>query len=109
MTNLDQDVATEPPEMTGLDSKKEQQQELPVPKTGASKEANIDNFEIPSGGDYLYPFTVSMALLQDFTLAGIQMYNEFARELSKINGYWLNIFWNAWGEASESDKKGENE
>jgi hypothetical protein len=50
-----------------------------------------------------------MALLQDFTLAGIQMYNEFARELSKINGYWLNIFWNAWGEASESDKKGENE
>ena len=107
--NLDQDIATEPLGTTGLDSKKEQQQELPVPETGASKEANIDNFEIPSGGDYLYPFTVSMALLQDFTLAGIQMYNEFARELSKINGYWLNILWNAWGEGSESDKKSENE
>ena len=82
---------------------------MPVPETGASKEANIDNSEIPSGGDYLYPFTVSMALLQDFTLAGIQMYNEFARELSKINGYWLNIFWNAWGEGLESDEKSENE
>ena len=108
MTNLDQDIATEPL-TTGLDSKKEQQQELPVPETGASKEANIDNSEIPSGGDYFYPFTVSMALLQDFTLAGIQMYNEFAREFSKINGYWLNILWNAWGEGSESDKKSENE
>ena len=109
VTNLDQDIATEPLGTTGLDSKKEQQQELPVPETGASKEANIDNSEIPSGGDYFYPFTVSMALLQDFTLAGIQMYNEFAREFSKINGYWLNILWNAWGEGSESDKKSENE
>jgi hypothetical protein len=94
---------------TGLDSKKEQQQELPVPETGASKEANIDNSEIPPGGDYFYPFTVSMALLQDFTLTGLQMYNELAREFSKISGYWLNILWNAWGEGSESDKKSENE
>ena len=109
VTNLDQDIATEPLGTTGLDSKKEQQQELPVPETGANKEANIDNSEIPSGGDYFYPFTVSMALLQDFTLAGIQMYNEFAREFSKINGYWLNILWNAWGEGSENDKKSENE
>src|SRR5712692_7605053 len=108
VTNLDQDIATEPLETTGLDSKKEQQRELPVPETGASKEANIDNFEIPSVGDYFYPFTVSRALFQDFTLAGIQMYNEFAREFSKINGYWLNILWNAWGEGSESDKKSEN-
>ncbi|MDQ6864251.1 MAG: hypothetical protein M3044_10540 [Thermoproteota archaeon] len=109
VTNLDHDIATEPLETTGLDSKKEQQQKLAVPETGASKEASIDNFEIPSGVDYLYPFTVSMALLQDFTLAGIQMYNEFARELSKINGYWLNIFWKPWGKGSESNKKGENE
>jgi hypothetical protein len=109
VTNLYQDIATEPHGTTGLDSKKEQQQELPVPETGASKEANIDNSEIQSGGDYFYPFTVSMALLQDFTLAGIQMYNDFAREFSKINGYWLNILWNAWGEGSESDKKSENE
>ncbi|MGB6674191.1 MAG: hypothetical protein WBE34_17320 [Candidatus Nitrosopolaris sp.] len=106
VTNLGQDNATE---ATGLDSKKEQQQELPAPETGANKEANIDNSEIPSGGDYFYPFTLSMALLQDFTLAGIQMYNEFAREFSKINGYWLNILWNAWGEGSENDKKSENE
>ncbi|MGB7953658.1 MAG: hypothetical protein WCF23_06730 [Candidatus Nitrosopolaris sp.] len=109
VTNLDQDIATEPLGATGLDRKKAQQQELPAPENGASKEANIDNSEIPSGGDYFYPFTVSMALLQDFTLAGIQMYNEFAREFSKINGYWLNILWNAWGEGSESDKKSENE
>jgi hypothetical protein len=108
VTLIDQDVATEPHETTGLDSKKEQQQELLVPETGASKEANIDNFEILSGGDYLYPVTVSMALWQDFTLAGIHMYNEFAREFSKINGYWLNIFWNAWIDGSDSDKKSEN-
>ena len=104
VTNLDRDVDTEPLEMTGLDSKNEQQRELPVPETGASKETNLDNFDIPSGGDYLYPFSVSMALWQDFTLAGIHMYNEFAREYSKINGYWLNIFWNAWSEGSGSDK-----
>gem|GEM_PF-6863059 len=109
VTDLDQDIATEPLGTTGLDSKKEQQQELPVPEIGASKEANIDNSEIPSGGDYYYPFTVTMTLLQDFTLAGIQMYNEFAQEFSKINGYWLNILWNAWGEGSESDIKSENE
>jgi hypothetical protein len=101
---LDRDVDTEPLETTGLDSKKEQQRELPVPETGASKETNFDNFDIPSGGDYLYPFSVSMALWQDFALAGIHMYNEFAREYSKINGYWLNIFWNAWSEGSDSDK-----
>ncbi len=109
VTNLDQDIATEPLGMTGLDSMREQQQELPVPETGGSKDANINNSEIQSGGDYFYPFTVSMALLQDFILAGIQMYNELARELSKLNGYWLNILWNAWGEGSESDKKSENE
>ena len=104
VTNLDRDVDTEPLEMTGLDSKNEQQWELPVPEIGASKETNLDNFDILSGGDYLYPFSVSMALWQDFALAGIHMYNEFAREYSKINGYWLNIFWNAWSEGSGSDK-----
>jgi hypothetical protein len=104
VTNLDRDVDTGPLETTGLDSKNEQQWELPVPETGASKETNLDNFDILSGGDYLYPFSVSMALWQDFTLAGIHMYNEFAREYSKINGYWLNIFWNAWSEGSGSDK-----
>jgi hypothetical protein len=104
VTNLDRDVDTEPLETTGLDSKKEQQRELPVPETGSSKETNLDNFDIPSGGDYLYPFSVSMALWQDFALAGIHMYNEFAREYSKINGYWLNIFWNAWSDGSDSDK-----
>ena len=109
VTVTDQNVATEPLETTDLDSKNEQQQELPVPETGPSKEVNIDNFDIPSGGDYLYPFTLSMALWQDFTLAGIHTYNEFAREFSKINGYWLNIFWNAWSEGSDSDKKSENE
>ena len=109
VTVTDHNVATEPLGTTGLDSKKEQQQELPVPETGPSKEVNIDNFDIPSGGDYLYPFTLSMALWQDFALAGIHTYNEFAREFSKINGYWLNIFWNAWSEGSDSDKKSENE
>jgi hypothetical protein len=104
VTNLDRDVDTEPLETTGLDSKNEQQWELPVPEIGASKETNLDNLDILSGGHYLYPFSVSMALWQDFTLAGIHMYNEFAREYSKINGYWLNIFWNAWGEGSGSDK-----
>ncbi|MFZ0514191.1 MAG: hypothetical protein WAM14_21475 [Candidatus Nitrosopolaris sp.] len=101
LKTVDQDIVNEPLVTTGLDGKKEEQQELPVPDIGN----RID----PSSGDHLYPFTVSMALWRDFALSGIHMYNEFARELSKINGNWINIFSNVWGESSDNDKKNENE
>jgi hypothetical protein len=91
----------------GLDRKEEQIQELPVSDTGVSKEAldnSIERFNNPSSKDYIDPLGLGIALWQDFTLAGINMFNGFAREFSKINEYWVDIFWNAW-----SGKKGENE
>ena len=85
---------------------------MPVSDTGVSKEAldtNIERFDISYSEDRPYPFGLSIALWQDFTLAGINMYNGFAREFSKINEYWLDIFWNAWSESPDTGKKGENE
>jgi hypothetical protein len=107
LPRVDQDGVNRPVEKFGLDRKGEQTQELPVSDTGVSKEAldtNIERFDIPSSEDYLDPIGLSIALWQDFTMAGINMYNGFAREFSKINEYWVDIFWNAW-----SGKKGENE
>ena len=91
----------------GLDTKEDQPQELPVSDTGIKKEVldtNIEKFNIPSR-DYPSPFGLSISLWQDFAQAGIEMYNGFAREFSKINEYWLGIFWNSWSESSDSAKK----
>ncbi|HYT02755.1 MAG TPA: hypothetical protein VEL70_07570 [Candidatus Acidoferrum sp.] len=107
LPRVDEDGVKRPVEKSGLDTKGEQTQELSASNTGVSKEAldtNIERFNIPSSEDYLDPIGLSLALWQDFTLAGINMYNGFAREFSKINEYWVDIFWNAW-----SGKKGENE
>jgi len=107
LPRVDEDGVKRPVEKSGLDTKGEQTQELSAPNTGVSKEAldtNIERFNIPSSEDYLDPIGLSLALWQDFTLAGINMFNGFAREFSKINEYWVDIFWNAW-----SGKKGENE
>ncbi len=107
LPRVDEDGVNRPVEKSGLDTKGEQTQELSVSNTGVTKEAldtNIERFNIPSSEDYLDPIGLSLALWQDFTLAGINMYNGFAREFSKINEYWVDIFWNAW-----SGKKGENE
>ncbi len=107
LPRVDEDGVKRPVEKSGLDTKGEQTQELSVSNTGVTKEAldtNIERFNIPSSEDYLDPIGLSLALWQDFTLAGINMYNGFAREFSKINEYWVDIFWNAW-----SGKKGENE
>lgn len=106
LPRVDEDGVKRPVEKSGLDTKGEQTQELSASNTGVSKEAldtNIERFNIPSSEDYLEPIGLSLALWQDFTLAGINMYNGFAREFSKINEYWVDIFWNAW-----SGKKGEN-
>jgi len=107
LPRVDEDGVKRPVEKSGLDTKGEQTQELSASNTGVSKEAldtNIERFNIPTSEDYLDPIGLSLALWQDFTLAGINMYNGFAREFSKINEYWVDIFWNAW-----SGKKGENE
>lgn len=107
LPRVDEYGVKRPVEKSGLDTKGEQTQELSASNTGVSKEAldtNIERFNIPSSEDYLDPIGLSLALWQDFTLAGINMYNGFAREFSKINEYWVDIFWNAW-----SGKKGENE
>ena len=107
LPRVDEDGVKRPVEKSGLDTKGEQTQELSASNTGVSKEAldtNIERFNIPTSEDYLDPIGLSLSLWQDFTLAGINMYNGFAREFSKINEYWVDIFWNAW-----SGKKGENE
>ncbi len=103
---VDRQVVNEPLERTALDRNKGEQQELPVQDIGVSKQgvdANVDRIDLPSSGDYVYPFTISMALWQDFALSAIQMYNEFARELSKVNGTWMNIFLNVWHESSNHE------
>ncbi len=94
-------------EGSGLDNKNGGQEELPVYGVGASKQnANHERIDLhPYSGDY--PLTVSMALWQDFALSAIRVYNECARELSKINGNWMNIFLGVWRE--NTDKKSENE
>jgi hypothetical protein len=112
LPRVDQQAGNEPVEKPGLDRKEEQPQELHVADTGISKEAldiSIEKFDIPYSGDYLYPFSLSMALWQDFALASVNMYNGFAREFSKINESWFDIFWNALSESSEGGKKRENE
>lgn len=97
-------------EGSGLDNKNVNQEELPVYGVGTSKQtANHQTIDLTSRGDYLYPLTVSMALWQDFALSAIRMYNEFARELSKINGNWMDIFLSVWRESSNTDKKSEND
>jgi hypothetical protein len=97
-------------EGSGLDNKNGGQEELPVYGVGASKQnANHERTDLPYSGDYLYPLTVSMALWQDFALSAIRVYNECARELSKINGNWMNIFLGVWRESSNTDKKSESE
>ena len=104
---VDRQVVNEPLERTALDRNKGEQQQLPVQDKGVSKQgvgANVDRIDLPSSGDYVYPFTISMALWQDFALSAIQMYNEFARELSKVNGTWMNIFLNVWHESSNHEK-----
>lgn len=97
-------------EKPGLDTKEDQPQELPVSDTGIKKEVldtNIKKFDIPSR-DIPSPIGLSISLWQDFAQAGIEMYNGFAREFSKINEYWIEVFWNAWSESSDSAKKSEN-
>jgi hypothetical protein len=94
-------------EKPGLDMKEDQRQELPFSDSGVKKEAldsNTEKFEIPFR-DYPSPFGLGISLWQDFAQAGIQMYNGFVREFSKINEYWLDIYWNAWSESSDSTKK----
>ena len=74
VTNLDQDIATEPLGTTGLDSKKEQQQESPVPETGASKEAKhqTNSSAFLLGGDLVDWFSwLALSLLLGFPPAGI--------------------------------------
>jgi hypothetical protein len=112
LPRIDQDAVNQPVEKSGLDRKGEQPEELPVSDPGVSKEAldtNIERIDIPSSEDRLYPFGLSIALWQDFTLAGINMYTGLAREFSKINEYWIDFFWNACSESSDTGKKGENE
>lgn len=67
----------------------------------------VDRIEPPSSRDYVYPFTLGMAIWQDFALSAVNIYNEFARELSKVNGTWMNIFLNVW-QSSNHDKKNED-
>ena len=85
-------------------------QELPVQDIGDSRHgvnAYVDRIDPPSSRDYVYPFTIGMALWQDFALSAVHIYNEFARELSKVNGTWMNIFMNVW-QSSNHDNKNED-
>jgi len=86
-------------EKPGLDMKEDQPQEFPGSDTGV-------RFDILSG-DYPSPLGLSISLWQDFAQAGIDMYDGFAREFSKINEYWVDIFWKAWSESSHRMKKNE--
>jgi hypothetical protein len=95
-------------EWSGLDNTNGGQEELPVYVVGRQN-ATYETIDLPSSGDYLYPLTVSMALWQEFALSVIRMYSECARELSKINGNWMDIFLSVWRESSNTDKKSENE
>lgn len=65
---------------------------------------DVDRIEPPSSRDYVYPFTLGMAIWQDFVLSAVNIYNQFARELSKVNGTWMNIFLNV-RQSSNHDKK----
>jgi len=86
-------------EKPGLDMKEDQPQEFPGSDTDV-------RFDILSR-DYPSPLGLSISLWQDFAQAGIDMYDGFAREFSKINEYWVDIFWKAWSESSDSTKKNE--
>jgi hypothetical protein len=68
---------------------------------------DVDRIEPPSSRDYVYPFTLGMAIWQDFVLSAVNIYNQFARELSKVNGTWMNIFLNV-RQSSNHDKKYED-
>jgi hypothetical protein len=101
-----QDVVKEPLERMGLDDKSGGQEELPVYDTGVNR---LDRIDLSSSGDYPYPFIITMALWQDFALSAIHMYKECAREISRFNGNWMNIFSSVWRESSNTDKENENE
>jgi hypothetical protein len=67
-----------------------------VQEVGASSGPNVDRVELSSNMDYVYPFTFGMAIWQDFVLSALNTYNEFARELSRLQSNWMNIFLNVW-------------
>lgn len=99
-------LSTMPPGQVDLDDKSGGQEELPVYDTGVNR---LDRIDLSSSGDYPYPFIVTMALWQDFALSAIHMYKECAREISRFNGNWMNIFSSVWRESSNTDKENENE
>lgn len=84
-------------------------QGLNVRDVGASrKDSNLDSVELPSNMDYVFPFTYAMTIWQDFALSAVNTYNEFARELSRLQSNWMNIFFNVWQSSNYEKKRTED-
>ncbi|MGA9154910.1 MAG: hypothetical protein WBZ36_30370 [Candidatus Nitrosopolaris sp.] len=84
-------------------------QELNVQNVGASrKDSNLDRVELRSNMDYVFPFTYAMTIWQDFALSAVNIYNEFARELSRLHSNWMSIFLNVWQSSNYEQKRTED-
>ena len=83
---------------------------LNVQDAGVSrKDSNLDRIELPTNINYIFPFTYAMIMWQDFALSAVNIYNEFARELSSLHSNWMNIFLNVWESSNYEKKRTEDE
>lgn len=80
-------------------SKMRESKEDEVAKTGITipdykKIQNIESYRKQANLNYPNIFTTSISLSQNYTMAWIVTYKEFARNTGRIAEYWYHLFWN---------------